>query len=339
MQRFSRNSEAGVVVHRPIGWRSPGKVSMIEAHLLRYALAAAESGSFSRAADQFRVKQSTLSKRIRYLEQRLGVSLFTRSTQGVSPTPNGARFLERARSIISELDLLATESFAATRGEIGSLRIGFSGSLSCGELRLLLDEFRREVPDVEIDALEGDRQHLLDALDRARIDVAIVPGDAPESHGQSLSLWGEPVSVAVPIAHPLLDLDRLYWTDLRTMTFVVTSADPGPQLAAIIASRLSGPSLRPRIIRQAVSRESLQSFVGPSTVAVLAGMHRFAGEGIVVRAIHDAFGQTHLEQSIHWRDPNDNPAAHRFLALVARRHGRAWPLRSAQEGRHARGRA
>lgn len=64
---------------------------MIDVHQLRYALAAAETGSFSRAADQFRVKQSTLSKRIRHLELRLGLPLFERTTQGVIPTAVGAR--------------------------------------------------------------------------------------------------------------------------------------------------------------------------------------------------------------------------------------------------------
>jgi DNA-binding transcriptional LysR family regulator len=55
---------------------------MIEIHLLRYALAAADTGSFRQAADQFRIKQSALSRPILYLEQRLGLSIFARSTRG-----------------------------------------------------------------------------------------------------------------------------------------------------------------------------------------------------------------------------------------------------------------
>ena len=53
---------------------------MIEVHLLRYALAAADTGSFSKAADRFGVKQSTLSKQVHYLEDRIGLALFRRST-------------------------------------------------------------------------------------------------------------------------------------------------------------------------------------------------------------------------------------------------------------------
>ena len=298
---------------------------MIEASLLRYALAAADGGSFSRAADQFRVKQSTLSKRIRYLEQRLGVALFTRSTQGVSPTPSGERFLARARLIVAELDMLSSESFAMARGETARLRIGFTGSLASGALRLALEDFMREAPDIEVEAIEGDRAHLLDALAKARIDVAAVVGDASCDEARSLCLGSEPVSIALPRDHPLLELDRLYWTDLRTMQFVVTRAEPGPQLAAVIASRLSGPNLKARIITQAVGRESLQTFVGPHSLAVLAGTHRLGDDAIVLRAVHDVFGPTHLEQSIHWRDASDNATARRFLALVARRHGRAVP--------------
>ena len=89
---------------------------MIDVHLLRYALAAAETGSFSRAADRFRVKQSTLSKRVRHLELRLGLNLFDRSTQGVAPTAVGLRFLARARSILLDLEALSEESRAMAMG-------------------------------------------------------------------------------------------------------------------------------------------------------------------------------------------------------------------------------
>jgi DNA-binding transcriptional LysR family regulator len=56
---------------------------------LRYAVATADTTSFSRAASALNVKQSTLSKRIALLEDRLGIALFERTTRGAVPTESG----------------------------------------------------------------------------------------------------------------------------------------------------------------------------------------------------------------------------------------------------------
>ena len=299
---------------------------MIEVHLLRYALAAADSGSFSRAAEQFRVKQSTLSKRVRHLELRIGVPLFTRSTQGVAPTPSGIQFLARARSIVGELDMLSTDTLALARGERGRLRIGFHGSLAAGDLRATLEDFRREAPEVELEAIEAGRDQLLDGLDRDRLDLAVMAGEA--AGGQALCLWSEPLALGLSLNHPLLERDRLYWTDLREMTFLVTRADPGDLIAAMIATRLGGPCHAPRIVAQAVSRDNLHSFVTRDRLSVTAGVGSVGDAGVAFREVHDAFGPTRLSQTIHWREENGNPALARFLALAARRYGRTPPARA-----------
>ncbi|HEY0623987.1 LysR family transcriptional regulator [Sphingomonas sp.] len=299
---------------------------MIEVHLLRYALAAADSGSFSRAAEQFRVKQSTLSKRVRHLELRIGVPLFTRSTQGVAPTPSGIHFLARARSIVGELDMLSTDTLALARGECGRLRIGFHGTLAAGDLRATLEDFRREAPDVELEAIEAGRDQLLDGLDRGRLDLAVVAGEA--AGGQALCLWSEPLALGLSLNHPLLERDRVYWTDLREMTFLVTRADPGDLIARMISARLAGPCHAPRIVAQAVSRDNLHSLVTREQASVTAGAGLTIDGGVAFREVHDAFGPTRLSQTLHWREENENPALARFLALAARRYGRTPPERA-----------
>jgi Bacterial regulatory helix-turn-helix protein, lysR family len=63
---------------------------------LKYALLVAEHGSFPRAADAINVSQSTLSRRVQILEQRVGISLFERSRTGAQPTDAGQIFLRDA---------------------------------------------------------------------------------------------------------------------------------------------------------------------------------------------------------------------------------------------------
>ncbi|HEX8300032.1 LysR family transcriptional regulator [Sphingomonas sp.] len=296
---------------------------MIDVHLLRYALAAAETGSFSRAAGQFRVKQSTLSKRIRHLELRLGLSLFDRSTQGVAPTPVGLRFLARARTILGDLESLSAESQALAKGTAGRLRIGFQGSLAAGDLRAIFETYRCSCPDVELEATEGARDTLLAEVQRDQLDIAIVAGEVGVAGHRSLCLWSEPLSIGMARGHPLEARAPLYWTDLRGLTFVVTAADPGPLIAAMITARLSGPGSAPKIISQSVSRDNLVSFAGGNCVAVTAGAPAATDAALLLCEVHDAFGPTRLDQGLHWRGDNANPALKRFLALVGTRYGRS----------------
>ncbi|MDB5583426.1 MAG: hypothetical protein JWR80_8602 [Bradyrhizobium sp.] len=310
---------------------------MIDVHLLRFALAAADTGSFSQAAGQFRVKQSTLSKRIRHLELRLGLALFDRSTQGVSPTPGGLRFLDRARSIVGDLDALSTESQALANGQAGTLRIGFQGSAAAGEMRSLLDAFRDACPDVDLEPTEGGRDALLSQVDRDRLDLAIVAGDVGEPGRRSFGLWSEPLTIVMPRSHPLEERSPLYWTDLRGATFMVTEADPGPMIAEMIRVRLSGAGSAPRIVRRSVSRDNLSSFARGCGFAVLAGTPVSSDPSMTLRQVHDAFGPSRLDQGLHWREGNLNPALTRFLALVARRYGRSLiEIASAESGRPPR---
>lgn len=298
---------------------------MIEVHLLRYALAAADSGSFSRAADQFGIKQSTLSKRVQYLEDRLGLPLFRRSTRGVVPTDPGERFLRRARHIVEDIASLDRESRALARGETGLLRLGFHGSLAGGDLSAALRAYRTAWPDVEIEAREDSRDQLLNALDKGNLDLAILAGRADRPAMHSLSFWSEPLLLALPPGHPLADADTLYWTDLRGASFVVTATDPGPDIGAMITARLSGPGHRPRIATQDVSRDNLPSFVTADRLAVLAGVPPIPAFGTdvpILRAVHDAFGATTLDQGIHWCRDNNNPALKHFLDLLSRRYAR-----------------
>jgi len=298
---------------------------MIEVHLLRYALAAAEAGSFSKAADQFGVKQSTLSRQVHYLEDRIGLALFRRSTQGVVLTRPGEGFLRRARNIVEDIDALDRECAAIARGTAGLLRFGFHGSLGSGDLSAVIRDFRAACPEVELAARERSRTLLLRGLERDQLDFAVLCGQAERPGIASLSFWSEQVMIGLAHGDPLCAREPLYWTDLRGMTFVVTRIDPGPFFNGLVTSRLSGPGFGPSVRVQDVARENLFSFAGNGCVVVTTGVARESHD-CVLRPIHDAFGPTHLDQAIHWRRDNKGAALRRFLEMLAHRYGRTLPV-------------
>jgi DNA-binding transcriptional LysR family regulator len=92
---------------------------------LRYALAAADYGSFRRAAEALLLRQSTLSRCVRQLEESIGMAVFERSSGGVRATQAGRQFLRSARLIFEQVEALAARTQSTGRGEAGRLTVGF----------------------------------------------------------------------------------------------------------------------------------------------------------------------------------------------------------------------
>lgn len=76
---------------------------------LQYAIAVAEYGAITKAAQNLYIAQPNLSRAIGDLEEELGFSLFIRSKRGMKPTTQGERFLTEARQLLEKLDSLAKE--------------------------------------------------------------------------------------------------------------------------------------------------------------------------------------------------------------------------------------
>jgi Bacterial regulatory helix-turn-helix protein, lysR family len=106
----------------------------VEVIHLRYVVAAAEHRSFRRAAAALNIAQPTLSKRIRELEDRLGVLLFERSTGGTHLTANGQDFIVGAKRVLTDLASMESRAKAGRAGDIGRLEIGFYTLSEIGNL-------------------------------------------------------------------------------------------------------------------------------------------------------------------------------------------------------------
>jgi DNA-binding transcriptional LysR family regulator len=132
-----------------------GRSSPILLQHLRYAVSAAEHGSFRRAAVALLLRQSTLSRCVRQLEESTGLIVFERFSGGARPTQAGQEFLRNARSILEQVDALAATAHSTGRGEAGRLAIGFYTSLSAGNLRATLADVAQRFPQLEIELTES----------------------------------------------------------------------------------------------------------------------------------------------------------------------------------------
>jgi DNA-binding transcriptional LysR family regulator len=296
--------------------------SAIDFQHLRYAASAAELGSFRRAAEALHLRQSTLSRCIRQLEESIGMILFERSSGGVRTTPTGRDFLRTAGSILEQVEALVMNSHYTGRGESGRLAIGFYTSLSAGNLRASLMDVGQRFPQIEIEMLESSRTFLVTALRNAAVDIAIVPGATPLPGTKTMSLWSERMMVAIPESHSLAGKDAVYWIDLRNERLLLSQRDPGPELQDLLVAKLASPGDRPNIVRHDVSRGSLKSLVGAGFgVTLLTEASAGANvTGVVYREVRDGAEPARIGYSAHWRADNENPALTSFLKILGERY-------------------
>lgn len=289
---------------------------------LRFAVTAAETASFLRAAKLLNVKQSTLSKKVAALEHRLGITLFERSTRGVVPTDAGRAFLEVARRIVTDADNLLTTAKAMTYGEVGRLMVGFSNSLSAGNLRHLLGDVLERFPDVQLDAIETGPDRMLSGLQSRIIDVAVHASQLEEAGILKRWLWSERLMLALPRENKLSEQDPLFWTDLRTCVFVLPTCCTGPRIAEIVRQRLGAHGLSASIITQETSSEAILSMVpyGKFITIVPESATGAVRPDIIFREIAEPTGAAHIDFAAWWRENNDNPALARFFKLLDERY-------------------
>ncbi len=294
----------------------------IDIRQLRYAVETADTHIFSRAAKAQIVKQSTLSKRILLLEQRLGITLFERSTRGAIPTDTGKVFLTVARRIVTDIDNLRTTARAVNYGEAGRISVGFSASLTTGNLRMAISDYLIRFPDVQFDGTETRAEALLNGLQSRTIDIAIVAADISDPGIRKRALWSERLMVALPEGHVLLASERIFFTDLRREVFVVPSGGTGPTISNLLAARMTDQGYRPNIITQDTSHETILSMVsiGRFITVVSEGATGVTRPGIVFREVYDPNGQARIDVSAFWREDNDNPALKRFFKLIDERY-------------------
>ncbi len=175
----------------------------MELHQLRYFCAVARRASFTRAAEDEHVAQPSLSQQIQKLELELGARLFDRLGRTVRLTDFGKAFLPRARDILRELGEAAQQIQHMAGTEQGRVSLGAIPTIAPYFLPLRLAEFSRRHPHVQVNVVEETTPVLLQRLQEATIDLALlalpVPGTGLECH----ELMREELYLALPSRHRL----------------------------------------------------------------------------------------------------------------------------------------
>ncbi|MBN9532237.1 MAG: LysR family transcriptional regulator [Alphaproteobacteria bacterium] len=287
----------------------------LDLRYLKYAIIVAEHGSFRRAADILNLSQSTVSRRILLLENRLGTPLFERNRTGTRPTLVGQRFLREAAVGAEHLRRAVNEMALAQRGDVGELRIGLMASLASGFLADLLDTYHRRFPNVDVKVEEATSQANAAGVLNGRLDAAFIPGMPRLPGCEAKLLWDEQIFVAVPDQHRLAAHPDVDWEDLREETFLVSADGAGPEVEGILVRQLSGLGFHPKILVQRVGRENLMNLVGKAFGLTLAANSTVGVSYPGVTFVPVRCGSECVSSSVVWSAANVNAPLKQLLEL------------------------
>ncbi|AHF86601.1 ALS operon regulatory protein [Rhizobium leguminosarum bv. trifolii WSM1689] len=271
----------------------------MELRHLRYFLAVAEEGNFTRAAGKLGIGQPPLSQQIRDLEREVGAALFHRVPHGAELTAAGTAFLGEAKASVAAAERAKLAAQSANRGETGRLSLGFTASSAFNPVvSTTIRRFRARWPEVQLSLTEMNTLALMQKLERGELDATFMRPSLDDPTGIRLRrLPDEPMVIALPASHslarrselplaaladePFILFPRLVGLSLyddvvlacRKAGFELTVAQEAPQISSVV--NLVAADLGVSIVPASISQIKLEGVAyrpieGPPAVARLA---------------------------------------------------------------------
>lgn len=296
----------------------------VELRHIRYFLAVAEEGHFTRAAQRLGIGQPPLSQQIKDLEAEIGATLFHRGPKGAELTAAGRVFRDRVHAVPAEVQSATEAARRAARGEIGTLRVGFTGSAAFNpRVPLSIRTYRRRYPDVELSLREANSNGLVEALRAGSLDAAFLRPEAIERDGLRLHALEEEPLIAALASSRMAHEQPVRLGDLAADPFIMTPRALGPTLfdATINACRKAG--FEPIIGQSAPQVASVLALVAAEfgVALVPASMRDAAIRGVTY---HDIEGETPVTAlALAIRSNERSPAVAAFVAEARFLGGRA----------------
>jgi LysR family hydrogen peroxide-inducible transcriptional activator len=251
----------------------------MEMHQLRYVVAVARAGNFSRAAEQCHVSQPSLSQQIQKLEEELGERLFDRMKREAKLTAHGEAFLPRALKILEEVDLARREASDARSLLRGRVIVGVLPTIAPYLLPAVLGDFAKRFPSVEIVAQEETTALLLKLANACEIDFAVASRPIQDRRMEVQDLFTEELRLALPPRHSLTRKRTVRLADLEKEPFIVMKE--GHCLGDQVLNFCERRDLKPTISFRTAQLETIQALVhagaGISLVPAMAARKKRAG--------------------------------------------------------------
>lgn len=193
----------------------------MELHQLRYFVAVADLGNFTRAAEQCFVAQPSLSQQIIKLEKELGGPLLDRGSRSVRLTDAGRRFYEHAAQILATVEE-AKHDLSEAAGH-GQVNVGAIPTIAPYILPGVLKRFHRLFPKAEVTVFENLTEYTIKSCLEGETDLGLLALPVQNDQLHIEPLFSEELLMALPKGHPLVRKRKLSLADFAEEPFVLLS--------------------------------------------------------------------------------------------------------------------
>lgn len=288
---------------------------------LRYFVAVAETGHITRAAARLGMQQPPLSQQIRSLEHTLGVPLFVRHPKGVTLTHAGEMLLADSRRLLDDASAVRARMHAVAKGHAGVLTVGFTSSAAVHAFTpRVLRECRSTFPGIALQIREDHAAGLTAALATGALHCAFLRVPVAQPPGVRFEpMLREPVLVALPVQHPLLERRSRSLTlqQLKNERFILVRQSGAPGLYAQLLALCEQQGFTPQVAHEVQRMMTALNLVaaGDGITVVPASMRGAHPDAIEYRALAGA-RSLDAPLTLAYREADLQGALRSFVALV-----------------------
>lgn len=298
-------------------------LNAIEIRHLRYFVVIAESRSFRAASERLHISQPPLTRQVQQLEELLGTQLFIRQPRGIDLTPAGRLFYEDARNILTLTEQALDRMRLAGLGELGRLDVGVFGSAALDVVPRIIQNFRKQYPQVQIVLHNLDRARQIKALQERRLTVGFNRFFGEEIDLEWESILTERLHVAVLATHPFAERSSVAFGELQGQPLVLYPRNPRGGFIDQLQRMFFDHGLTPTIVQEVddvVTAVALVS-AGAGVSIVVDSACNLSLPGVVYVPLREK-DRANIELCMIHRSDDESPLLQAFLA-VARNHKRS----------------
>jgi DNA-binding transcriptional LysR family regulator len=281
----------------------------MDIYQIRYFLAIAETGGFTKAAERLLVSQPSLSAGIKKLEQELGVILFERGGRRAVLTPAGQFLLTKAQSILTEYQSVLHELKTFKTQPV--LTLGLLRTIRISSFAQLIAAFRQTYPNVAIELQDGGSLELREQLESGQIDVLVTGLDGIEANGNALPLFRQRIALAVANSHPFAQRKSVRLVELDGQPYIDRMHC---RLRASVKQKFEAHGLQQHVVYRADNEDWVIALVAAGLgVTVMAEWRNLAG----ITYIPIADWTIERTIGLVWRTGHDNDSVKAFCQFAA----------------------
>lgn len=290
----------------------------MEIKLLKSFVAVAEMQSFSAAARKLNTVQPAISRQISDLEEQVGVSLFWRNTREVKITAAGESLLVDAYDILERIDKAAEQARRAGRGETGRLRVGYLGSACLSFLPMLVQEYQKQYPSVQVSLSEMTVQEQIEAFGNGQIDIGFSRplANGVETKIAKADVYLDSLTALLSNMHPLAGSKQIRFDQLKDESFILFSRNEARGLYDKIIHACHNHGFVPDVKSQPKAMQTVLTEVASGLgVSIVPGcVQRLYGKGCAFVPIQGVNSSIPLE--LHYVSTEQSATVEAFVKLV-----------------------